>query len=76
MCRAIDDNRKCDDIKAKLLEKIERLELAANRGKHLAALSIVFSDKGSSLANEVHEATIKNCQYFKEMIDECLESGG
>lgn len=63
-----------DSIKQKLLEKVSRFELAANRGIQCSAAPKLAQEPGSIISPEQCNWTLQDCRAFREMINECFGS--
>lgn len=59
------------EIKA-LLDKVARLEQAANRGLKLSQDLARSQEKGSVVSVESCKSTLQNCVLFRKWINECL----
>lgn len=63
-----------DAVKAKLLAKIERMELAAKRGLHLNTIKELTDGPGKLISPELCNNTLADCGKFRKWIDECFGS--
>lgn len=63
-----------DSIKQKLLEKVSRLEQAANRGIQCSAAPKLAQKPGRIISQEQCNWTLQDCRAFREMINECFGS--
>ncbi|WP_193333157.1 hypothetical protein [Rahnella sp. ChDrAdgB13] len=61
-------------IADQLLEKIERLELAANRGIKISEDPHLRHCSGKIISPEQCYWTLKECALFKKWVTECFES--
>lgn len=68
------DKQKVKVIADQLLEKVERLELAANRGIKFSEDPNLQHCSGKIISPEQCHWTLKNCGLFKKWITECFES--
>lgn len=63
-----------DSIKQKLLEKVSRMEQAANRGIKCSADPKLAQEPGRIISQEQCNWTLQDCRAFREMINECFGS--
>ncbi|MFD3231607.1 hypothetical protein [Rahnella sp. WP5] len=68
------DKQKVKVIADQLLEKIERLEIAANRGIKISEDPNFQHCPGKLISPEQCHWTLKDCALFKKWITECFES--
>ncbi|MGG5216141.1 hypothetical protein ACQZ19_07215 [Rahnella variigena] len=66
--------QKVKDIADQLLEKIERLELATNRGIKFSEDPQLQHCSGKIITPEQCHWTLKDCALFKKWVTECFES--
>lgn len=63
------------EIKA-LLDKVARLEQAANRGLQINQVFTPSLEKGSVISAEFCKSTLQSCALFRKWINECFGSDG
>jgi len=67
------DKQKVKVIADQLLEKIDRLELAANRGIQISQDPYLRDCSGKIISPEQCHWTLKDCALFKKWVSECFE---